>query len=57
MAAFRLADRWRRPVSELNITLEEFNYWLAFYGIEYPQEGGQQTPEQQLAIFRGLTDG
>lgn len=39
LAAFRLAFYLRRPVSELNITSREFTYWLAYLGIEPPEEG------------------
>jgi hypothetical protein len=34
MQAMALADRWGRPLDEvLNMTVDEFNHWLAYFEI------------------------
>ncbi len=39
MSVFRLAFHFKRPVSELNLSWREFQYWLAFLDAEPPDYG------------------
>ena len=61
VAAFRLADRFRRPLSELDITWNEFCYWQAFLigeqNEDFKPEPNKQSMEDQLAFMRGLSNG
>ena len=53
LAAFRLAFYFRRPVSELNISVREFYWWLAYLQIEPPEEAANY---RNAALMAKLTN-
>lgn len=55
LAAFRLAFYFRRPVSELNISLREFYHWLHYLKLEPPDEGERQRFAALMAQMTNMS--
>ena len=55
MLAYRLANHFRRPVSELDISVREFYHWIAYLKLHPPDDGDNQRTAALMATITNMS--